>query len=367
MTFHKVSLLVAVILCGSVSALAEVTNLNCEQTGPAEYKLTFAFTADSHEVRISATTDATGRTGLQEILKTDETSVTLHTGAPGQRIYFFLTPDRGHTREVSIRHLPLEGTPNFRDLGGYETAEGKFVRWGLLYRSGVLSHLTEQDFAYLTPLGVRVVCDFRTAQENAANPEIRIPGSNVQHVSLPIGPGSGASSTKDNAPSMEEFLKTNPSAVDLKAWMTKIYGGFAFTNAPEYSKVFAELKQDRLPLLFHCSAGKDRTGVFSALLLLTLGVPEQTVLADYELTDKYLRDAMSAEATKKLLAGSSTPGMSQLSADQRKVMMAADPEYLKSTLRRIDEQFGSFDNYRRTALQVSDADVAQLRARLLSD
>jgi protein-tyrosine phosphatase len=367
MTFHKVLLLAVTILSGAVIARAEVTNLSCEQTGPADYKLTYAFTADSHEVRISATTDASGQTGLQEILKTAESPVTVHAGAPGQRIYFFLKPDHGHTREVSIRHLPLEGTPNFRDLGGYETSDGKFVRWGLLYRSGVLSHLTEQDFAYLTPLGVKVVCDFRTAQENATNPEIWIPAAHVEHVSLPIGSDSGSSSTKGNGPSMEEFLKTNPSATDLKAWMTKIYGGFALTNAPEYSKVFAELKQDRLPLLYHCAAGKDRTGVFSALLLLALGVPEQTVLADYELTDKYLRDAMSAEAARKMMASSSTPGMSQLSAEQRNVMMAADPEYLKSTLRRIDEQFGSFDNYRRTALQVSDADVAQLRARLLTD
>ena len=367
MTFHKVSLLVAAILCGAVYASAEVTNLNCEQTGPAEYKLTYTFTADSREARISATTDASGQTGLQEILKTAETSVTLRAGTPGQRIYFFLKPDHGHTREVSVRHLPLEGTPNFRDLGGYETADGKFVRWGLLYRSGVLSHLTEKDFAYLTPLGVKVVCDFRTAQENAKEPEIWVPGSNLEHVSLPIGSGSKSGAHKDTASSLDEFLKTNPSTEGLKAWMTKIYGGFAFTNAPEYSKVFAELKQDRLPLLYHCAAGKDRTGVFSALLLLTLGVPEQTVLADYELTDKYLLDGMSEEATKKMLASSGTPGMSKLPADQRKVMIAADPEYLKSTLRRIDEQFGSFDNYRRSALNVSDADAAQLRARLLTD
>jgi protein-tyrosine phosphatase len=363
MTFQKCILLAAAIFCGAAIGSAEVTSLNCEQTGPAEYKLTYALTGDSHSVRISASADPSGHKDLQELLKTSETAVTVHAGMPGQRVYFFLKPDQGHTREVSIRHLPLEGTPNFRDLGGYETTDGKFVRWGLLYRSGVLSHLTEHDFAYLTPLGVRVVCDFRTAQENAANPEIWIPGSNIEHVSLPIGSGSA----KNKTTSLEDFLKTNPSTEDLKAWMTKTYGGFAFSNAPEYAKVFAELKQEQLPLLYHCAAGKDRTGVFSALVLLTLGVPENTVLADYELTNKYLRDAMTPEAAKKLMASSSTPGLSQLSPDQRRVMMAADPEFLKSTLRQIDEQYGSFDNYRRTALGVSDSDVSQLRARLLTD
>ena len=272
MTFQKCILFAAAVFCGAAIASAEVTGLNCEQTGPAEYKLTYALTGDSHSVRITASTDPSGQIDPQELLKTSETSVTVHAGMQGERMYFFLKPDQGQTREVSIRHLPLEGTPNFRDLGGYETSDGKFVRWGLLYRSGVLSHLTERDFAYLSPLGVRVVCDFRTAQENAANPEIWIPGSNVEHVSLPIG----SSSTKNTTTSLEDFLKTNPSTEDLKARMTKIYGDFAFTNAPEYAKVFAELKQRaRLPLLYHCAGGKDRTGVFSALVLLTLGVPEE--------------------------------------------------------------------------------------------
>lgn len=345
-------------------AVAEVTDLQCEQTGPSEYKLSYSFTEDSHKVRILASTDAAGKSRLEEITMTGDTSVSVRAGAPGQRMYFFLLPDHGHAREVSIRHLPLEGTPNFRDLGGYETTDGRFVRWGLLYRSGVLTQLTNRDFAYLTPLGIRVVCDFRTSQENATNPEIWIPNLAVQHVSLPIGSGTNK---KDAMAAWTDFLKTNPSPEQMKAHMTAAYGEFALTNAPEYAKVFAELKQEDLPLLFHCTAGKDRTGVFSALLLLTLGVPEKTVLEDYALTDKYLLHAMSDEATRKMLANASNPTLARLSPDQRRVMMAADPDYLRSTLRRINEKYGSFDRYRREALGVSDDDMRKLRARLLTD
>lgn len=364
MPLKKACLIAGWLLSISPFAVAEVTDLQCDQTGPAEYKLSYNFTEDTHKVRIFASTDAAGKNGLDEITSTVDTSVSVRAGAPGQRMYFFLQPDHGHPREVSIRHLPLEGTPNFRDIGGYETTDGRFVRWGLLYRSGVLTQLTQQDFDYLTPLGIRVVCDFRTEQENATSPEIWIPNLAVEHVSLPIG---SSANKKDAMAAWTDFLKTNPSPEQMKAHMTAAYGEFAFTNAPEYAKVFAQLKQEHLPLLYHCTAGKDRTGVFSALLLLTLGVPEKTVLEDYALTDKYLLHAMSDEATRKMLASASNSTLTQLSPEQRRVMMAADPEYLRSTLRRINEKYGSFDRYRREALGVSDDDVQMLRARLLTD
>jgi protein-tyrosine phosphatase len=127
--------------------------------------------------------------------------------------------------------------------------------------------------------------------------------------------------------------------------------------------VFKQLEQDHLPLLYHCAAGKDRTGVFSAFLLLTLGVPEKTVLADYALTNKYLLAGLSPEDSKKMLARN--PALSHLTPEQRNVLMAADPAYLESTLRKIDAKFGSFDNYRGSELGVSDRDVEILRSRLL--
>jgi protein-tyrosine phosphatase len=350
---------VTLAMVSASAAHAELNSLQCTQTGPTEYHVTYTKTPDTHSVLILASTSADGSSGMQSLLTTSDTDVTLHAGKPGERVYFFLKPDHGVEREVSIRHLPLQGTPNFRDIGGYETSDGRYVRWGLLYRSGVLTYLTAHDFAYLSHLDIRVVCDFRTAHENEVEPEAWIPNATVDHISLPIADGN----KKGSVSSIEQMLAQNPTPEQLKQMMTKVYGSFAFTNAPEYAKVFKQLEQDHLPLLYHCTAGKDRTGVFSALVLLTLGVPRQTVLYDYALTNKYLLDGLSVEDTKKMLA--SNPGMERLSPGQRQVLMAADPSYLESTLRQIDEKYGSFDNYRRTALGVSDEDVQLLCSRLL--
>jgi protein-tyrosine phosphatase len=349
----------ALFLASVSIAHAEVKDLQCSQTGPTEYQLSYVLTPDTHKVQIFASDSADGSSGMMLLRTTSDSEVTLDAGKPGERMYFFLKPDYGPQREVSIRHLPLQGTPNFRDLGGYETTDGHFVRWGLLYRSGVLTNLTPHDFAYLSHLGIRVVCDFRTAKENADQPERWIPDAPVEHISLPIGDGSG----KESVSSMQQMLANNPTPDQLKQWLTKIYGGFAVTNAPQYAEVFKQLEQDHLPLLYHCTAGKDRTGVFSAILLLTLGVPEKTVLADYALTNKYLMAGLSPEASKKMLADN--PGLSQLTPEQRNVLMAADPAYLESTLRMINAKFGSLDNYRRTKLGVSDHEVEILRSRLL--
>src|SRR5215469_10497418 len=163
---------VVMLFVGSACAHADIINLSCAQTGETEYKLSYSFTASTHRVQIFASTNADPTAAMPRLVKTADTAVTVHAGRPRQRIYFFLKADTGEMREVSIRALPLEGATNFRDLGGYETGDGRFVRWGLLYRSAVLTKLTSSDMDYLRPLGIRVVCDFRRKRETDAAPEI---------------------------------------------------------------------------------------------------------------------------------------------------------------------------------------------------
>jgi protein-tyrosine phosphatase len=355
-------IVLACLVTASTLAHAAVTELSCVQTAPTEFKLSFSLTGDSHKVQIFASADPTGTNGMELVQETSSTQITVTAGKAGDRMYFFLRPDHGEQREVSIRRLPLEGTPNFRDLGGYQTTDGRFVQWGKIYRSGVLSYLTSSDLTYLSQLDVRVVCDFRTAQENADAPERWIDGSAAKRINLPIGTDASKTVTTP----MQTFLASNPTQVQLTEWMTKTYASFAFTSAPEYAQVFRQLKEDRLPLLYHCTAGKDRTGVFSALLLLALGVPEQTVLADYQLTDQYLFNVDGqSEASRKVTANMNKM-LASLTPTQRKVLSAANPEYLENTLRSIDAKYGSFDNYRRQALGVSDGDLQKLRSRLLT-
>ena len=349
----------ALALSFTAIAHADVVNLKCVQTDKTEYKLTYLLTGSTKSVEIFASKDPNAVPSSAPLHKTTEKSVTLHAGKPGERMYFFVKADTGEVREVSIRHLELEGTPNFRDIGGYETTDGRYVRWGLLYRSGVLTYLTPKDYAYLSNLGVRVVCDFRTKEENDTAAETWIPGASTQMISLPIG-GDGK---QGNQATVQSLMASNPTAEQLRTRMTATYGQFAFSAADQYAAVFQQLKSDHLPLLYHCSAGKDRTGVFSAFLLLTLGVPEKTVVEDYALTNRYLQDAPNSAAVQKMMKATSTT-ISSFSKEQQAVMMAADPAYLESTLRQIDKKYGSFDEYRRKALKVSDADAQALRARL---
>ncbi|MEG9430978.1 tyrosine-protein phosphatase [Terriglobus sp. ADX1] len=356
----------ALLLASAVTgaAHADIVNLKCVQTGADEYKLTYTLTGNTKSVAVLASAEANSVPTSAPLRTVSENTVTIHAGKPHERMYFYLKADTGEVSEVSIRHLPLEGTPNFRDLGGYKTTDGRTVRWGLLYRSGVLTYLTPEDYKYLSGLGIRVVCDFRTKEEAQAAAETWIPGSSAEQISLPIG---AKPKEPGQEPTVRQSFDPNATPEQMRKAMSSTYGTFAFYSAEQYAAVFQQLKNDHLPLLYHCTAGKDRTGVFSALVLLTLGVPEETVLADYALTNEYLGANMNSEAMKKMMAASGASNlnaMKNLTPEQQKVMMVADPEYLRATLRQINEKYGSFDNYRRTVLHVSDADAAQLRERL---
>ena len=169
---------------------------------------------------------------------------------------------------------------------------------------------------------------------------------------------------KDANTTPQAFYASHPSLAELKDWMAINYDSLAFPSAPQFSKLFVQLEDERLPLLYHCASGKDRTGVFSAFLLLMLGVPEKTAVADYELSNTFLE--IPQPGSTHLAASSTAPAKhGQLTEEQWRVLMISDPEYLENLLRHIDARYGSFDNYRRTMLNVSDAEVEKLRALLL--
>ena len=164
---------------------------------------------------------------------------------------------------------------------------------------------------------------------------------------------------------MNKLLADNPTPQQIQKRMAGVYADFAVKASPQYAAVFKQLEQDHLPLVYHCTAGKDRTGVFSALVLRALGVPAKTVIEDYTLTNQYFLSAMEHPAKAPALPSSAQSQIAKLSPEQRHALMVADPEALRATLQAIDEKYGSFDSYRRQALGVSDADLEKLKASLL--
>lgn len=236
-----------------------------------------------------------------------------------------------------VRHLPMEGCFNFRDMGGYRTLSGKRVKWGQVFRSDELQNLTEKDLEYLDRIGLCTVVDFRSEQEMESAPD-RMPASVANRYELPIMPGNQSSVN-----GLEDDIIENG-----ERFMEGI--NYSFVTDPgiiaRYRTFFAILQDgNRLPLVFHCTAGKDRTGMGAALFLASLGVDEETIYEDYMLSNKYIEKKYRAIID-------SLPAM--------KALLEVRPQYLQTGLEQIKKDHGSIDNYLREVLNVDPERMKRL-------
>ncbi|HEY3694603.1 tyrosine-protein phosphatase, partial [Phenylobacterium sp.] len=224
-----------------------------------------------------------------------------------------------------------------------------------LYRSGSMVGLTEADYGYLSSLGILVICDFRSTAERTQEPT-RWPG--------PSAPQMISRDYDMDLASLQPAGGETPTAEQMRARMLKLYEDLPYDHAESYRRMFAELAAGRTPLAFNCSAGKDRTGVAAALALTALGVPRDQVLADYALTDK----VVDYEAILRRSAGGSPAGFAGVAAippETRRPMMRADPAYLEAALAAMTRREGSVEGFLRARLDVTPAQTAALRERLL--
>ena len=173
--------------------------------------------------------------------------------------------------------IKFEGANNFRELGGYRAADGRQVKYGLLYRGANLDLLkSEADHARLASLGLREILDLRSAGESAAHPDPAVPGAHYQRV---CGMRNADGTEMDFSGQGIERLRQEKEAFERSVgrpvhdfeWFSALYREMPFRN-PAYHALFALLEGRRVPVLFHCSCGKDRTGIGAMLILLALGV-----------------------------------------------------------------------------------------------
>jgi len=247
--------------------------------------------------------------------------------------------------------LPLEGGFNLRDMGGYATGDGRTVRRGMLFRSGVMSLLTEADEAHLAGLGIATVCDLRRPGERRRDPTRWCEPAGVFYWSRDYTETSGA---------LGEMLRGEVvTAAQMEAKMLGLYREILVDHAPSYRFLFERLAAGHVPLLFNCSAGKDRTGVAAALILSALGVPRETILADYLLTNDFADFA-------RLLDGrqSAVSDLSSLDADVLRPLLAADAAYLAVAFDSLDRDHGGIDAY-LAAIGVDASVKARLQEALL--
>ena len=236
------------------------------------------------------------------------------------------------------RSLNLAGASNFRDLGGYRVADGRVVRWRRLFRSDHLAALTASDTQVLESLGVTRALDFRGGSERAAA-AYQLPGV-VQHP-LPIEPTV--------VQGMQGILAAGEALTAQRTveLMCLTYRTFVRHNAPRFAELFAQMLRSDEPLVFHCTAGKDRTGYAAALILLALGVPRSAVMHDYLLTNDHYRMPTSRD-----------PRIAQEVLD---VLWRVQSEFLDAALQTVDEDFGGLDAYLAKQLGVGVAAREQLR------
>ncbi|ALL14606.1 tyrosine-protein phosphatase [Caulobacter henricii] len=330
-----------------------------KQTG----SLQLDWSAKSDRTSIYLSTDPDAPRSAMRLIKANITGGTLDLPTPTTpRPYFLLTTRSGGQTRVAERLLPLAGGRNFRDLGGYRTTDGRQVRWGRIYRSGVMSSLTHADMDYLSKLGVSVICDLRSPQERSGEPTPFQTAAGPKVIAFDY----------DMASSMGGLARATTKAEAVKVF-ADAYVQFIDLLTPHYTDLFARLAAGEAPLAMNCSAGKDRTGMGAALVLSVLGVPRETIIADYALTQTYTPPAYYKKQMAQGPKGSGSGGLTseqaqafaRMPAEVLDVILGSDPAVMREALATVDRDHGGPLALAKARLGLTDSRISQLRKTYL--
>lgn len=255
------------------------------------------------------------------------------------------------------RVLSLEGGCNFRDIGGYPAADGRTIRWGHVFRAGVLSYFSDTDLKKLSQLDVQAICDLRMADEREREPT-KWPGGRIEALFF---------DDEDIAPGDPGLSRVEPTVTGMRAAMIAVYRAFPRWMENRLRGLFRCLEQGRAPLVIHCAAGKDRTGIAVAILLSALGVSRDIVIEDYLLTNEAINYETFIATRKNSRLGLDNVDHQLLSfpAEVRAEIFKADVEYLQAALEEIDVKYGGMDAYLETEIGVDDTGRQRIADLLL--
>jgi protein-tyrosine phosphatase len=271
---------------------------------------------------------------------------------PASRHYFHVKDDDGNRYMTAERRVPLEGAVNFRDIGGYKTGDGREVKWGKVFRSDGLARLTGQDHQTMMQMGIERVFDFRTKAEVAEAPDKLPEDGSIAHVNLPVTHGKF-----DFVDAMAR-LKNGDSG-----WLTPDFmvNGY-ICNIEDYAGVWGAvincIAEPQVPaILFHCTGGKDRTGTCAALILLMLGVDEETVVKDHQLSNVYIAGMLSG--INKLIASYG------VNPDKLVPYLTAPLDCIHALIDHIRNNYGSASDYLAKKAGVKKETQELLKQKLL--
>lgn len=238
------------------------------------------------------------------------------------------------------RHLPLTGTYNVRDIGGYTTLAGRTVRWRTCFRADSLHRLEPEAQQALIDHGIRTVIDLRRSDEAEAAPNVFATSSCITYRRLSL-------------------LVDAPPKPGVPRPLVETYRHILDERQEQVSDILHMLAAPGgMPAVIHCTAGKDRTGVIVALILALIGVPPATIIADYALSSRYLVGPFIEEMRQR----ASKRGYTW---EQYEPLMGCPPEYMQTVLHHLDETHGGVETYTRS-IGCSDELIASLRTVLLT-
>jgi protein-tyrosine phosphatase len=252
-------------------------------------------------------------------------------------------------KEIAPLRVAIEGGFNLRDMGGYLTMDGRRIKHGMLYRSGTMAFVSADARAQLISLGIKTICDLRRPNERRAQPTTWHEETPTRYWSRDYEETSGVLA--------DVVRHGSPTAESMYSAMISVYRALPHDHAPAYQFLFDQLVAGEVPLLFNCAAGKDRTGLAAALVLHALGVPRETIFADYMLTNS---------ADFSWMLGRNEGALQKLAdraPDVCAVLLSANENFLTAAFEEMDDRHGGIDRYLAEVLGVDG--IAKQRLRMV--
>lgn len=331
-------------------AAARVTNASVESDGSDKLVVKWSG-AQAVDVYRAATPDA-DIAAAAPVVGNDRDGRETVPFDPAHHYFLLRDTSDGSVTRVAERVLPLAQGSNFRDVGGYPAADDKHVRWGMIFRSGATPMLTPGDLDLIHDLGLRTMVDLRSSEERQIAPtKIENVTYTTYNYSVRTMLGSAAQTGARPVVNSQSLYTALPQGL-----------------VPQLRIVFASLLRKEPPLVYNCTAGQDRTGFTTAMILSALGVPREVILQDYVLSTRYRRpqyevppiDAATQASNplaKMFAENAKNPAQPLIDADGKPFLLGA--------FTQIDRQWGSVDGYLQKAIGLSPADIATLRAEYL--
>jgi protein-tyrosine phosphatase len=254
------------------------------------------------------------------------------------------------------RFVKFQRISNFRDLGGLPAAGGKIIRPGVLFRSGHLAHSTARDIRKLSSLGIQKIVDFRSEEETAREPD-QLPSKpeiNVHHFRI----------QENGLPPFGEEIRRRIenrtlNELDPSQLMIEMYRKLGKEYSSAYKNFFEVVKKSNgAPILWHCSAGKDRAGLASALIQKVLGVSDKIIESDYLLSTGRIAPRRRQLLLVTLLRG-------RKAGRFLRRINEVDSNWLSAAFQAVEDQWGDFESYTTQALNLNQRDIHQLREQYL--